>query len=76
MPPYRNPVPAGLKDYVNLSGCVGLPISKGMATLHEMETVYSLEDAWDMLEIMSIDNHNERVWNDFHNRQRGLRGRR
>jgi hypothetical protein len=29
-----------------------------MATLHELSTVYGLEDLYDMLEIISVDNHN------------------
>ena len=32
-----------------------------MATLHELQTVYGLRDLWDMLEILSVDAHNERV---------------
>lgn len=30
-----------------------------MATLHELQTIYSLEDAWDLLEILQVDKHNE-----------------
>ena len=29
-----------------------------MATLHELETIYSVEDVYLMLEIMNIDAHN------------------
>jgi hypothetical protein len=32
-----------------------------MATLHELQTVYGLRDLWDMLEILSVDAHNERA---------------
>jgi hypothetical protein len=31
-----------------------------MATLHELDTVYGLEDVYDMLEILSVDAHNQR----------------
>jgi hypothetical protein len=32
-----------------------------MATLHELATVYSLEDCYDMREIAAVDAHNRRV---------------
>lgn len=32
-----------------------------MATLRELETYYSYEDALNMVEILRVDNHNERV---------------
>lgn len=38
-------------------------ISAGMATLHEIDTVYGLEDVFDMLEIIAIDNHNKNLLN-------------
>lgn len=34
-----------------------------------MDTCYGLEDAWDMLEILTIDNHNQRLWSRFHERR-------
>ena len=33
--------------------------SRRLANLHELQTIYSLEDAYDMLEIIAVDNHNE-----------------
>jgi hypothetical protein len=33
----------------------------GKATLHELQTVYSLEDAYDLLEIAMIDDHNKKL---------------
>lgn len=36
-------------------------ISAGKATLHELDTVYSVEDVYDLLEIMTVDAHNRRV---------------
>lgn len=36
-------------------------ISHGKATLRELETVYSLQDAHEMLEIVMIDAHNQRA---------------
>lgn len=32
-----------------------------MATLHEVQTVYGLEDIYDLLEIILVDNHNQDV---------------
>jgi 4-diphosphocytidyl-2C-methyl-D-erythritol kinase len=34
-----------------------------LATLHELSTVYSLQDCYDMLDIMAVDAHNRRVLN-------------
>jgi hypothetical protein len=32
-----------------------------MATLHELQSVYGAEDLYNLLEILVIDNYNERV---------------
>jgi hypothetical protein len=32
-----------------------------MATLLELQTVYGLEDVYDMLEVLEVDAHNRRV---------------
>jgi len=34
-----------------------------MATLHELQSVYGAEDLYNMLEILVVDNYNERVLN-------------
>jgi hypothetical protein len=34
-----------------------------MATLHELSTVYSIEDCHDMVEIAMVDAHNRNVLN-------------
>jgi len=46
---------------VNVTQTVGTIISQRLATLHELQTIYSLEDALDMLEVISVDayNHNK-----------------
>ena len=36
-------------------------ISGKVATLHECETIYSVEDIYLMLEIMAVDAHNRRA---------------
>lgn len=37
---------------------IGAVISAGKATLHELDTVYGVEDLYDMLEVIAIDAHN------------------
>jgi hypothetical protein len=32
-----------------------------MATLHELQTVYGAEDMYNMLEVLVVDNYNERI---------------
>lgn len=36
-------------------------LSARMATLHELDTVYGIEDAYRMIEVIQIDAHNARV---------------
>ncbi|WP_276330929.1 hypothetical protein [Methylobacterium currus] len=36
-------------------------MSSGRATLHELQTVYGIKDAFDLLEVIQIDAHNERA---------------
>jgi hypothetical protein len=36
-------------------------MSNGNATLHELETVYSVEDVYLMLELASIDAYNQKL---------------
>jgi len=39
---------------------IGILISNRIATLHELETVYGVEDAHNLLEIILVDAHNSR----------------
>lgn len=50
--------------YSNISSICGALISAKLATLHELQTVYSLEDALDLIEILSVDNYNQRKINN------------
>ncbi len=34
-------------------------VSRRMATLHELETVYGVQDAYDMLEVVMVDDYNQ-----------------
>ena len=38
-------------------------ISRGVATLNELDTFYGIEDMYDMLEIIVIDSHNRYIAN-------------
>ena len=44
-----------------MSGMVGVILLRKFATLHELETVYSLEDAMNLSEIITVQNYNEWV---------------
>lgn len=48
---------------MNISREIGAVISAGKASLHECDTVYGLEDIYDILEIISVDAHNRNVMN-------------
>jgi hypothetical protein len=40
---------------------IGTLLSKRMATLHELSTVYGLRDVYDMLEVIQIDAYNDQL---------------
>ncbi|MDR3037884.1 MAG: transcription elongation factor GreA [Candidatus Adiutrix sp.] len=48
-----------LADYANVSPIFGAIIGRNLATLRELSTVYSLPDALDLLEIITVQNYNE-----------------
>lgn len=50
--------PRGLADYVNVPYTIAAVVSSRLATLHELDTVYGLEDLWTLLEVNSVDLHN------------------
>jgi hypothetical protein len=45
-------------------------VSSQIATLHECQTIYSVEDVYLMLEVISIDAHNQRAAVEWEKRQR------
>lgn len=51
----------GIVNYGNICGILGVLVSKKMATLNDLQTVYSLEDAYLLYEIITVDNYNERI---------------
>lgn len=34
-------------------------VSRRMATLHELDTLYGIQNAYDMLEIVAVDSYND-----------------
>jgi hypothetical protein len=56
-----NPAVGGLIEYVNVPPILGMIISAGKATLHELQTIYGLEDAYNLAELVAVDSHNYRA---------------
>lgn len=50
--------PCRQEAYRNIDPLIGTIISSGKATLHELKTIYSLEDALNIYEVIAIDYHN------------------
>lgn len=48
-------------EYPSVDSLVGVAISHKMATLHELETVYSLDDLVDLCEVALVNNYNQSV---------------
>ncbi|MGF6633524.1 hypothetical protein OKW30_001420 [Paraburkholderia sp. Clong3] len=46
-------------DYANVPHSIGFALSSGLCTLIELQTVYGLEDMWDMIEVHSVNIHNQ-----------------
>jgi hypothetical protein len=48
---------------LNLSAVIGTLLSKRMATLHELDTIYGVQDVYDMLEVITVDDYNNALAN-------------
>jgi len=46
-------------DFPNVDKMIGLVIAHRQATLHELKTVYTLEDLYDLFEVIAVTSHNE-----------------
>lgn len=44
--------------YKNVPISIGALLSARMATLYELDTVYGIEDVYNMLEVLAVDNYN------------------
>jgi hypothetical protein len=58
---HHPPTATGFLNYANVPRLVGTLISAKLATLHELQTVYGVADAYNMLEVLKVDLHNQRV---------------
>jgi hypothetical protein len=45
---------------VNLPPLIGMIVSDRSATLHELQTVYSVRDAFNLAEVIAVDSFNKR----------------
>jgi hypothetical protein len=45
-------------DYLNVPPSIGFVVTSGLATLAELQTIYGLEDLWDLIEIHAVNSHN------------------
>ena len=48
---------------MNISAPIATLLSKRMAKLHELDTVYGVQDVYDMLEVVTIDDYNNALAN-------------
>lgn len=56
--------PGGLIDYPNVPPIIGAVISGGKASLRDLDEWMGLEDVYDLLEIMAVDAHNQRIMHE------------
>jgi len=49
----------GFLNYPNLPQTIGSVVSAKLATLGELQTIYSLEDVYNLMEVLSTDSANE-----------------
>lgn len=43
---------------MNVPKAIGMLVGRGLAKLHELDTVYGTEDMWDLIEIATVDDYN------------------
>lgn len=51
------------RQYLNVPAIIGVLVSKRIATLYELQTVYGVKDSYDMLEIVNVDDYNTALAN-------------
>lgn len=47
--------------YPNVSRLIGAVISTRLASLHELDTIYGVEDCFDLLEVARVDALNQKI---------------
>lgn len=55
-------LPAKLVSPVNISPTINAIICSGKATYTELQEKLSVQDMYNLLEIVSVENFNQRVW--------------
>lgn len=55
-------LPAKLVSPVNISPAINAIICSGKATYTELQEKLSVQDMYNLLEIVSVENFNQRVW--------------
>lgn len=51
----------GLIEYKNVPRVIGAIVSARLATYAELQTVLGAEDAYDLLEVLSVDARNQQI---------------
>lgn len=51
----------GFRETCNISGLIATVIIHRLATLQELQTAYSYEDLFDLLEILQVDAYNQAI---------------
>jgi len=64
----------GMLQYPNMTQVLAMVISHGKATLHELDTVYGIEDAYLMLDIIKVDAQNRHTANKYFEREAKRKG--
>jgi hypothetical protein len=54
----------GLIEYRNMPGVIAALVSSRLATLAELQSHYGVEDAYDMLEVLTVDACNQKIARD------------
>ena len=54
-----------LATYQSILPLFGILISKKLATLYELQTLYSLNDAYILYDILEVDSYNARLVNEL-----------
>ena len=57
--------PAKLVSTVNISSAMNSIICSGKATYLDLQEKLSVRDMYNLLEIVSVDNFNQRVWHEY-----------
>lgn len=67
--------PVNFLQYVNIPIPIAILVTNNMAAYHELASVYSLEDEWNLIEILQVNRYNENKLME-HNRKNDKRNHR